>query len=158
MAYGRPYLLRVLCSCPIVRLMATVSLLGAVGWGCRNETRPTPDPGSETTRYAATPRSPDSLPRLLDLGAEACIPCRRMVPVLHELETEYQGRLEVQYLDVFKYPNLAEEYGVRTVPVQIFYGPSGKEVYRHEGVIAKEDILKKWQELGVDLTDGAAEQ
>jgi hypothetical protein len=31
-------------------------------------------------------------------------------------------------------------------------GASGKELYRHQGFIAKEDILKKWRELGIDLT------
>jgi thioredoxin 1 len=75
----------------------------------------------------------------------------KMMPVLDELEKEYQGRLEVQFIDVFKYPKVAEEYGVQSIPVQIFYGASGKELYRHEGFIAKEDILKKWQELGVGL-------
>ena len=76
------------------------------------------------------------------------------MPVLDELEKEYQGRLEVQFIDVFKYPKVAKEYGVQSIPVQIFYGASGKEIYRHEGFIAKEDILKKWQELGVDLAGG----
>ena len=33
--------------------------------------------------------------------------------------------------------------------------PAGKELYRHQGFFAKEDILKKWQELGVDLTQVA---
>ncbi len=79
-----------------------------------------------------------------------------MVPVLDELEKEYQGRLEVQFIDVFKYPNVAKEYGVLSIPVQIFYDRAGKEVYRHEGFIAKADILKKWKELGVDLAEGTA--
>ena len=61
------------------------------------------------------------------------------MPVLDELEKEYEGRLEVQFIDAFKYPTLAEEYGVRTIPVQIFYSASGKEVYRHEGFITKEE-------------------
>ena len=80
------------------------------------------------------------------------------MPVLDELEKEYQGRLEVQFIDVFRYPNVAKEYGVQSIPVQIFFGPTGKEVYRHEGFIAKGDILKKWQELGVDLSEGTAER
>lgn len=156
MAYGGECFKRFLWLCPVVRLMMLVSFFGTAAWGCRNESRPAHDSELETTTHVAVPRSPGSLPRLLDLGADACIPCKKMVPVLDELEKEYQGRLEVQFLDVFKYPKLADEYGVRTVPAQIFYGPSGKEVYRHEGFIAKADILKKWKELGVDLTGGAA--
>jgi hypothetical protein len=37
------------------------------------------------------------------------------------------------------------------IPTQIFYDASGKERFRHEGFISKEDILSKWKELGVDL-------
>jgi len=147
---------RFLWFCPVVRLAVLVGFLGVAAWGCRNDARATRDSAPETTTHASVPPPPDSLPRLLDLGADACVPCRKMVPVLDELEKEYQGRLEVQFVDVFKYPNVAKGYGVQSIPVQIFYGPAGKEVYRHEGFIAKADILKKSKELGVDLAGGAA--
>jgi len=91
-------------------------------------------------------------PRLLDLGATACIPCKKMAPILEELRTEYEGRLDVEFVDVWRMPGVANQYGVQSIPVQIFFDASGKEVYRHEGFFAKNDILKKWQELGVDLT------
>ena len=91
-------------------------------------------------------------PRLLDLGATTCIPCKKMIPVLEELKTEYEGRLDVEFVDVWRLPGVANQYGVQSIPVQIFFDASGKEVYRHEGFFAKNDILKKWQELGVDLT------
>jgi thioredoxin 1 len=81
-----------------------------------------------------------------------------MVPVLDELEKEYEGRLEVQFIDAFKYPKIAKDYGVRTIPLQIFFDPAGKELYRHEGFIAKADILKKSKELGIDLSEGDAER
>jgi thioredoxin 1 len=92
-------------------------------------------------------------PRLLDLGATACVPCKKMAPILDELKEKYAGRLDVDFLDVWQYPNVASEYGIESVPVQIFFDATGKEIYRHEGFFAKEDILKKWKELGVDLTN-----
>ena len=96
--------------------------------------------------------SQSACPRLLDLGATTCIPCKKMMPVLEELRTEYEGRLDVEFVDVWRMPGVANQYGVQSIPVQIFFDASGKEVYRHEGFFAKNDILKKWQELGVDLT------
>jgi len=42
-------------------------------------------------------------------------------------------------------------YNIKLIPTQIFYDPSGKEVFRHEGFFGKADILAKWKELGVDL-------
>jgi thioredoxin 1 len=91
-------------------------------------------------------------PRLLDLGATTCIPCKKMMPVLEALKTEYEGRLDVEFVDVWRLPGVANQYGVQSIPTQIFFDAAGKELYRHQGFIAKDDILKKWRELGVDLT------
>jgi thioredoxin 1 len=96
--------------------------------------------------------SQSTRPRLLDLGATTCIPCKKMIPVLEELKTEYEGRLDVEFIDVWRLPGVANQYGVQSIPTQIFFDVSGKELYRHEGFFAKDDILKKWRALGVDLT------
>ena len=52
------------------------------------------------------------LPRLLDLGAGRCIPCKAMAPILEELRATYQGRLEVVFLDVWENPKEAETRGL----------------------------------------------
>jgi thioredoxin 1 len=91
------------------------------------------------------------LPRLVDLGADKCIPCKMMAPILEELKTEYAGRLRVDVIDVWKNPDAGKEYGIRIIPTQIFYDASGKELFRHEGFFGKADILAKWKELGIDI-------
>jgi thioredoxin len=93
-----------------------------------------------------------ALPKLLDLGAGKCIPCKLMVPVLEQLRKEYTGRLNVEFIDVWENPAAGKAYGVEVIPVQIFYDAGGKELFRHVGFFAKEDILAKWKELGVELT------
>jgi thioredoxin 1 len=92
------------------------------------------------------------LPVLIDIGAGTCIPCKLMAPILEELKKDLTGKLVVQFLDLNKFPDAARVYGIRVMPTQIFYDASGKERFRHEGFYAKEDILAKWKELGVDLT------
>ncbi|MEJ2698883.1 MAG: thioredoxin family protein [Desulfuromonadales bacterium] len=92
-----------------------------------------------------------ALPRLVDLGADKCIPCRMMAPILDELKATYTDKLEVEFIDVWKHREEAERYGVRMIPTQIFYSPDGKELYRHQGFFAKEDILAKWRNLGYDF-------
>ena len=99
---------------------------------------------------AATPAQ-KPLPRLLDLGAGKCIPCKMMVPVLDELKTTYAGKLDVVFIDVWENQQAGQQYGIRMIPTQIFYDADGKELFRHEGFFAKEDILAKWKELGVEL-------
>ncbi|TKJ36276.1 MAG: thiol reductase thioredoxin [Planctomycetes bacterium B3_Pla] len=92
-----------------------------------------------------------ALPRLVDLGAGKCIPCKMMAPVLEELRQEYAGRLRVDVFDIEKNPDLVAEYKVWVIPTQIFFDASGTELFRHEGFMSKEDILAKWRELGVEL-------
>ena len=93
-----------------------------------------------------------ALPRLVDLGADKCIPCKMMAPLLVELRSEYEGTLKVEFIDVWKNPDEAPKYGIKLIPTQIFFDASGKELFRHEGFYSKEDILAKWTELGVELT------
>ena len=93
-----------------------------------------------------------ALPRLVDLGADKCIPCKMMAPLLVELRSEYEGTLKVEFIDVWKNPEEAPKYGIKLIPTQIFFDASGKELFRHEGFYSKEDILAKWTELGVELT------
>jgi thioredoxin 1 len=100
---------------------------------------------------AADAGSRASLPRLVDLGAGKCIPCKKMAPILEELKKEYAGRMEVEFIDVWKNPDAGKAYGVEMIPTQIFYDASGKELDRHTGFFGKEDILAKWKELGVDV-------
>ena len=93
------------------------------------------------------------LPKLLDLGADKCVPCRMMFPVLDDLKNEYAGKLNVEFIDVWKNPDAAKPYGIEVIPTQIFYDADGRELFRHEGFFAKADILAKWKELGVSFAD-----
>lgn len=91
-----------------------------------------------------------ALPKLVDLGAKKCIPCKRMAPILDELAKEYKGMFDVEFIDVWQPENKekAKAHAIASIPTQIFFDASGKELWRHEGFISKEDILKKWKELG----------
>lgn len=88
-------------------------------------------------------------PVLLELGADKCIPCKMMVPVLKELSEQYPQQFTVAFHDVWKDPTPGEKYNLNIIPTQIFFDEDGKELFRHEGFFAKDDILAKWKELGV---------
>lgn len=96
----------------------------------------------------ATPAD-KQLPRLVDLGAKSCVPCRMMAPILEELKVEYKDTFETVFIDVWENRSAGGEYGIRVIPTQIFYDADGKERFRHEGFYSKEDILAKWKDLGV---------
>ena len=125
----------------------------------QNAAAGTPAPDGAATAAAAAPTGPapgaasvaKSLPRLVDLGAGKCIPCKLMAPILAELKTNYAGRIEVQFIDVWENPEAGKKYGINLIPTQIFYDAEGKELFRHEGFFGKDDILAKWKSFGVDL-------
>ncbi len=91
------------------------------------------------------------LPKLVDLGADKCIPCKMMAPILDKLKKDFAGKLEVVFIDVWKNADEGSKYKIRVIPTQIFYSPEGKELFRHEGFYSREDILAKWKELGFEF-------
>ena len=111
--------------------------------------------GSKTTVVdnAVNTENTEQLPLLLDLGSHSCIPCKQMMPILKELTEDYQGQLKVQFIDVMQDKESAQKYNVSLIPLQIFFDKQGNELFRHEGFFAKEDILAKWKELGIELAE-----
>jgi thioredoxin 1 len=130
--------------CPQIPNLATLSI--------PNNVQSNPAPASSPATPASASSETKPLPRLLDLGAGKCIPCKMMAPILEELKKEYAGRLEVTFIDVWQNPDAGKAYGIEMIPSQIFYDADGRELFRHTGFFGKEDILAKWKELGVDLT------
>lgn len=90
-----------------------------------------------------------SLPRLVELGADKCQACKMMVPVLDALRAEYADLFVTEFVDVWEQPEAAKQHKVKLIPTQVFYDAAGRELYRHEGFFSKDDIVAKWQELGV---------
>jgi thioredoxin 1 len=128
----------------VVFLVAAAGLAIAARDGRDGAT--TPQGGS-----ASPARTPAPIPRLVDLGAGKCIPCKAMAPILEQLRADYTGRLEVTFIDVWQQPTEARAYGIQMIPTQIFYGADGRELARHEGFISREEILARWKALGVEL-------
>ncbi len=99
-----------------------------------------------------TPGGPATgLPRLVELDAVDCAPCRAMVSVLDGLRRDFAGTLQVDRIDVRRHRDVEARYRVRFNPTQVFEDPAGRELWRHEGFISRADILARWRALGHDL-------
>ena len=88
---------------------------------------------------------------MVDLGAKKCIPCKMMAPILEKLEKVYAGKAAVIFFDVWEDQAPARRFGIRTIPTQIFFDKDGKEVYRHEGFLSEEEIVRRFNDMGVKL-------
>jgi thioredoxin 1 len=100
----------------------------------------------------AAPAATAKLPKLIDLGAGKCIPCKMMKPILDDLKANYADQFVTQFIDVWENPDAGKPYGIEVIPTQIFFDAEGRELFRHVGFFGKEDILAKWKELGVDAS------
>jgi thioredoxin 1 len=132
---------KVLVMGAVVALVAVAALVSRSGASAGSE-------GPNTTVIAA---KATGIPRLVDLGAGKCIPCKAMAPILAQLGTDYAGKLQVEIIDVWQDRAAAEPYRIGMIPTQIFYAADGRELSRHEGFMSREDILAHWKELGVAL-------
>lgn len=141
-------------------LILIISLILAIilvyGWsGTLRKNKTTSDKTqSETQEMAAADNPLDNVlktgrPMLADFGRGKCIPCKMMKPILDELKEEYQGKAEILIIEIDEHPALTQRCRIRTIPTQIFYDASGKEVYRHVGFMPREDILEQLGRLGV---------
>ncbi len=128
------------------RIWIVIALAAAVGLVLAKRQREK----SEIPPQAAAPAELSKpLPRLVDLGAGKCIPCKAMAPILEELRAEYVDVFHVEFIDVWENPDAARPYGINLIPTQIFFDANGVERWRHEGFLGKAEILAKWRELGV---------
>jgi thioredoxin 1 len=83
-------------------------------------------------------------PVLLEFYSDSCIPCKRMSPILAELEETYEA-LKVAKLNIKFGGETAQKYEVMASPTIIFF-KNGEEVKRLRGVAKKaelEEIIKE---------------
>jgi len=92
---------------------------------------------------------------MVDIGADKCIPCKLMAPILRSLQEEYKGKAAILFIDIWKQPKQAKQFSVRSIPTQIFYNKEGKEFYRHEGFFPKDSILAVLKRAGVEIPESS---
>jgi thioredoxin 1 len=86
---------------------------------------------------------------MVDLGADKCIPCKMMAPIIEKVRKDFAGRAAIVFLDVWKDSSHGRRFGIRAIPTQIFFDAEGNEVFRHTGFLDEERIIAKLYELGV---------
>ena len=71
---------------------------------------------------------------LVDFWATWCGPCKMIAPVIEQLAQQYDGKVIVGKVDVDQEPDLAQEYGVMSIPNVVIL-KNGQEVDRKVGVM-----------------------
>ena len=85
-------------------------------------------------------------PVMADFSAAWCGPCKKLKPVVEELAGEYEGRVDVVYVDVDEARDTASRYGVMSVPTVLFF-KGGEVADQLTGLVPKENLQKRLDQL-----------
>jgi thioredoxin 1 len=88
------------------------------------------------------------VPILLEFGRGWCKPCKYMKPILEDVSQAFKGKAVVMTVDMDANKNLVRDFGIRVMPTQVFLMPDGKEFFRNEGTLEREQIARKFGEMG----------
>lgn len=139
----------------MVRISAVLAVIAAVVivilMKRADDAQPIPSAVPTASAVPAPAVEEPPLPKLVDLGSDTCIPCKKMAPILDELKAEFAGRFDVEFINVRKEQGKANLYGLSVIPTQIFLDAEGNQLLRHAGFFSRADILAAWKELGYDF-------
>jgi len=85
---------------------------------------------------------------LVDYYAPWCAPCRKMLPMVEELEKTYKGRFKLLTVDFDQNRLLSKEKGITSVPYLIIF-KDGKKIWEKQGEATREELMKIL-ELNID--------
>ena len=114
------------------------------------------------------------MPLVVDFGADTCIPCKEMAPVLADLNQSLRGKAVVKFVDVWKNAAAGQDLPIRVIPTQFFFNADGTPylpgdlaaaekngfilyshkdtgehlLTAHEGGLTKEQLLAVLAEMG----------
>ncbi len=87
-----------------------------------------------------------NVPILIDFYATWCAPCKKVAPVLEELQQQYQGKVKIYKVNIDKEKELAGVFGVSSVPTFLFIPSKGKPTMA-KGALPKETFQQAFHEL-----------
>ncbi len=111
----------------IVRLVACLLVLGLVALFL--------------TGPLVTPAKAAGTPTIIEFRSRICPFCYQQAEILSELEKKYPGQIMVQYYTTETDQPMFNKYRVSLVPTLVILNSSGSEVYRHEGLLPKDQLV-----------------
>ena len=85
-------------------------------------------------------------PAIIDFYADWCQPCKIIAPILEELESEYEGKLDIFKVDTEDQQELAAMFGIQSIPSTLFIPKEGQPQMA-QGALPKDTFKKAINEV-----------
>ena len=86
------------------------------------------------------------LPCIIDFSADWCGPCKMVAPILEELSTEYEGKINIYKVDTEAEQELAAAFGISSIP-SILFCPSKGQPQMAQGALPKDSFKQAIQDV-----------
>lgn len=85
-------------------------------------------------------------PAMIDFWASWCGPCKMVGPIVDELSTEYEGKIDIYKLDTEAQNEVASAFGIQSIPSILFIPMEGKP-QMSVGALPKETFIKTFKDI-----------
>ncbi len=86
------------------------------------------------------------IPVMVDFYADWCGPCQMMMPVVESLAEEYEGKVKIGKIDSDEAGELAQKYGIMSIPNFLFF-KNGEKVDNLIGAVSFDALAEKLDSL-----------
>jgi len=87
-----------------------------------------------------------SKPAVIDFYADWCGPCKMVAPILEELATEYDGKIDIYKVDTEAERELSAVFGIQSIPSLLFVPMEGQPAMA-KGALPKETFKQAFSDV-----------